>query len=93
MYMGGIRKAIGAMTAVLGGLDTLVLTATAPERNPEVRKMLVENFEYLGIQFDAKENEILAGRQGVISGEDSSVEVRVVHTEEIDEIARIARVF
>jgi acetate kinase len=93
MYMGGIRKAIGAMTAVLGGLDMLVLTATAPERNPEVRKKLTENFAYLGIELDEEKNEILLGRQGVISGDDSSVEVRVVHTDEMGEIARIARVF
>jgi acetate kinase len=93
LYIGSIRKAIGAMTAVLGGVDTLVLTATAPERNPTVRALITEDFAYLGIHIDTAKNETLMGRPGVISTEASAVEVRVVHTQEIAEIAQVAKVF
>lgn len=93
MYIEGIRKAIGAFTAVLGGLDMLILTATAPERNAEVRALLTERFEYLGICIDIQKNETQGNRAGVISTPHSRVEVRVVHTDEMGEMARIAKVF
>jgi acetate kinase len=94
MYIGGIRKAIGSMIAVLEGIDMLVLTATAPERNQQVRKLLVQNLDCFGIILDEEKNERLDARAGgIISNNNSLVIVRVVHTQEMDEIARIARVF
>jgi acetate kinase len=94
MYIGGVRKAIGSMIAVLGGLDTLILTATAPERNQYVRKLLVQDLQCFGIIFNEKKNEMLHERTGgIISDDSSAVIVRVVHTQEMNEIARIARVF
>ena len=92
MYVEGIRKAIGAYTALLGGIDMLILTATAPERNPEVRALLTERFEYLGVHIDGTKNESLGSRAGSISASHSQVEVRVVHTDEMGEMARIAKV-
>lgn len=93
MYMYGIQKQIGASIAALGGLDTLVLTATAAERNPVVRELLCENLEYLGIVLDAYRNEALVGRGGKISSDESRVEVYVMHTDEMQEIADIASGF
>lgn len=93
MYFEGIRKAIGAAAAVLGGIDTLVLTGTAPERNAQVRTLITERFEYLGLAIDEKKNDELGGRPGTFSTPKSAVMVQVVHTEEIAEIARIAKVF
>lgn len=93
MYFEGIRKAIGAMSAVLGGLDMLVLTGTASERNPYVRSMITERFEYLGLVLSEKENETLVGSCEVITTPKSAVKVLVVHTEETSEIASIATIF
>lgn len=93
MYFDGIRKAIGASSAVLGGIDTLVLTGTAPERNAMVRSLITERFEYLGLCINEKINEELGGRSGIFSTPKSAVTVQVVHTEEIAEIARISQVF
>ncbi len=93
MYMEGIRKAIGAASAVLGGIDTLVLTGTAPERNALVRSLITERFAYLGLVLDEKLNDAVSGRPGVISTPKSPATIQVVHTEEIAEIARIASVF
>ncbi len=93
MYFEGIRKAIGAMSAVLGGLDMLVLTGTASERNQYVRSMITERFEYLGLELSEKENEILVGGCDVITTPKSAVKVLVVHTEETAEIASVATIF
>lgn len=92
MYFEGIRKAIGASSAVLGGIDTLVLTGTAPERNATVRSLIAERFGYLGLTIDEKINDDLGGRPGVFSTPKSAVTAQVVHTEEIAEIAHIAKV-
>lgn len=93
MYINGIRKAIGGMTAVLGGLDMLVFTGTAPERNPLVRQLLTKNLEYMGVEIDTNENEHLGARAGVFSKETSRVTVAIVHTAELNEIAQVTRVF
>ncbi len=93
MYFEGIRKAIGASSAVLGGIDMLVLTGTAPERNALVRTLIAERFEFLGLSIDEKINDALGSRPGIFSTPKSAVSVQVLHTEEIAEIARIATVF
>ncbi len=92
MYFEGIRKAIGAYTAVLGGLDMLVLTGTAPERNAQVRALITERFAYLGIQISERANDELTSKGGVLSAPKSPVVVRVAHTEEIAEIAAVTAV-
>lgn len=93
MYMYRIQKSIGAYVAVLGGIDALVLTATAAERNPTVRTLICEGLEGLGIVLDQYLNESLLGRSGVLSGEGSPVSVLVVNTNEMHEIARITNGF
>ena len=92
LYVRGIRKAIGAMAAVLGGIDALVLTATAPERNPTVRALICSELEHLGLILDGRTNESLGGRPGIVSAPES-IPIHVVHTREMEEIARIAGVF
>jgi acetate kinase len=93
MYIECVRKAIGGMAAVLGGVDMIILTGTAPERNPLVRKMFTESFEYLGAHIDVHENELLGARPGIFSTQASPVTVGVYHTAELSEIAEVTRVF
>lgn len=93
MYFEGIRKAIGSMSAVLGGIDTLVLTGTASERNPLVRTLITDRFAYLGIEISERVNDGLHSNNGIISTPQSPVTVYVVHTEEVREIASIASIF
>ncbi len=90
MYVYRIQKQIGAMMAVLGGLDTLVFTATAPERNPLVRKLVCQNLEGLGIVLDEEVNEELTAQNGAISKEDSDVVVYVQQTNEMEMLASVA---
>ena len=79
------KKWIGALTATLGGLDTLVFTAGIGEHSPVIRARICDGLEFLGVALDTARNE--AG-EPVISGERGRVTVRIIHTDEESEIAR-----
>ncbi len=49
MFCGSVRKAIGALTAVLGGVDTLVFTGGIGEHAPEVRARICAGLSHLGL--------------------------------------------
>ena len=49
-------KEIGALTAVLGGIDGLVFTAGIGENSPEVRRRICVSSAWLGIELDADAN-------------------------------------
>ena len=68
-----IRKAIGAQLLVLGGVDTIVFTATAGERSPVLRALIMENLEDIGILIDEDKNEACVSRDGVISDFNSKI--------------------
>jgi acetate kinase len=88
MFCYQARKFIGAFTAVLGGLDTLVFTGGIGERAAPVRAEICSGLEYLGTTLDVAENERHAG---VISLPVSRCAVRVVETDEDLMIARHTR--
>ena len=79
------KKWIGALTAALGGLDTLIFTAGIGEHSPVIRTRICEGLEFLGVALDDKRNE---ASESVISKAGGSVTVRVMHTDEESEIAR-----
>ncbi len=74
-----VKKWIGAFAAALGGLDTLVFAGGIGENAPVVRARICAGLEFLGIEFDAKQN---LANAAVISAETSRVAVRVMHTDE-----------
>ena len=49
-------KEIGALAAVLGGLDALVFTAGIGENSPEIRRRICEASAWLGVDLDADAN-------------------------------------
>ena len=49
-------KEIGALAAVLGGVDGLVFTAGIGENSPEIRKRICEASSWLGVQLDPEAN-------------------------------------
>jgi len=79
------KKALGALVAVLGGLDTLVFTGGIGEHAAPVRARITAGLDYLGLHVDAQRN---AAHDGVISTDDSAVTVRVMPTDEDLMIAR-----
>lgn len=86
-----LKKYIGAYSAAMGGLDTVVFTAGVGENSPLVRSKTCSNMEYLGIKIDEDANKAVAGGEVDISTEDSRVRVLVVPTNEELVIARDAK--
>jgi acetate kinase len=88
MFCYSIRKNVGALAAVLGGLDTLVFTGGIGERSSPVRWEICERLGHLGVVLDAKSN---AAHRDTISSAASPCTVRVVVTDEDLMIARHAQ--
>jgi acetate kinase len=79
------KKFLGALAAVLGGLDTLIFTGGIGENAPSIRRRICENMEFLGIHLDPGRNDANAP---TISGGGNGVTVRVMKTNEELMIAR-----
>jgi acetate kinase len=79
------RKHVGALAAVLGGLDTLVFTGGIGEKAAVVRAEICRGLDHLGIGLDDEKN---AAHADIISGPDGECVVRVVRTDEDLVIAR-----
>jgi len=78
-------KEIGALAAVLGGIDGLVFTAGIGENSPEIRRRICTSSAWLGIEFDNEANTSGGPR---ISKPASSVSAWVIPTNEELMIAR-----
>ena len=87
MFCYRIKKYIGAYTAIMNGLDVLVFTAGIGENEPEIRLMICDNMDYLGIKIDPQKNNFKA-QEREISTSDSRVKVWVIPTNEELVIAR-----
>ena len=78
-------KEIGALAAVLGGIDALVFTAGIGENSPEIRSRICDASAWLGIELDTNAN---STRQPRISRPGSRVSAWVIPTNEELVIAR-----
>jgi acetate kinase len=78
-------KEIGALAAVLGGIDALVFTAGIGENSPEIRRRICEASSWLGVNLDSEAN---ASGKSRISTAQSKVSAWVVPTNEELMIAR-----
>ncbi|WP_415658344.1 acetate/propionate family kinase [Roseateles sp.] len=79
LYVRRIVREIGALTAVLGGLDLLVFTAGVGEHSAFVRERVCADLAWLGVRLDATANQADAA---VISSDESTVRVGVEPTNE-----------
>ncbi len=79
------KKWVGAFTAALGGLDTLVFSGGIGENAPIVRSRICDGLGFLGIEIEEKQN---AANAAVISTGSSRATVRVIHTDEEMMIAK-----
>ena len=83
LYVRRIVREIGALTAVLGGLDLLVFTAGIGEHNAVIRERVCTGLEYLGLRLDRAANAAaVAADAPLLSTPDSSVLVTVERTNE-----------
>ena len=87
IYVHRLRSGIGAMIAVLGGVDALVFTAGVGENSPEVRAAVCENFAFLDLRLDQGKNAQSPVDED-ISAPDATVRILVIHAQEDWMIAR-----
>ena len=80
-----VKKAIGALSAVLGGLDTIVFSGGMGENAPKIRQRVLDTLGYLGVELDDERNRSGDER---ISGDHSRVGVHVLRTDENQMIVR-----
>lgn len=80
-----VRKWIGAMAGVLGGLDSLVFSGGIGENSPEVRARICDGLGFLGVRIAADRN---AANESVISAGHLPTTVLVIRTDEEAMIAR-----
>ncbi|MEF8716113.1 MAG: acetate/propionate family kinase [Accumulibacter sp.] len=83
-----ISRELGALAAVLGGLDALVFTAGIGENSARIRQLVCEKARWLGIEIDEAANELAGPR---ISSAGSGTSAWVVPTNEELMIARHTR--
>ena len=85
LFCHSVRKAIGALTATIGGLQTLVFSGGIGENAAPIREEIARGLEHLGIELDDSRN---AANAAVISADASVCTVRVIRTDEESIIAR-----
>jgi acetate kinase len=78
-------KEIGALAAVLGGIDALVYTAVIGENSPDIRRRISEASAWLGVALDDAAN---VGNGPRLSTPQSKVSVWAIPTNEELMIAR-----
>jgi acetate kinase len=82
-----IKKYIGAYTASMNGLDTLIFTAGIGENSSLLRQMVCEEMNYFGISISKVKNHRKDNGLREIQSEDSKVKILIIPTNEEQEIA------
>lgn len=84
-----IEKFIGGYYVALGGCDVIVFTAGLGENQAHHREVICNNLACLGVKIDSKlNNDMVGGKEGLISTDDSKIDVYVIPTNEELVIAR-----
>ena len=78
-----IRRELGALAAVLGGLDALVFTGGIGEHSAHIRREVCKGMEWLGIAIDEEKN-----AENALDLATGATRVMVVKTDEERVIAR-----
>ena len=87
MFVHRLRREIGGMIAVLGGLDVLVFTAGIGENSADVRAAACEALQFAGIELDAAKNAKSPADADIATAQ-SRVRVLIIKAQEDWAIAR-----
>jgi acetate kinase len=77
-----VSKYIGAYLGVLGGADAVVFGGGIGENSPIIRSRILTNMAWCGLRLDPALNEATVGSEGLISAQDSAIEICVVSVDE-----------
>ena len=78
-FVSRIRRELGAMAAILSGLDAVVFCGGIGENAWRIRDRVCRGFEWLGIELDEMRNQT---GEMIISSDRSRVRVFIIHTNE-----------
>jgi acetate kinase len=81
IYVHRLQAGIGAMIAVLGGIDALVFTAGVGENSAEVRSATCSKLEFLGVKLDATANAQVSSDEDLATS-DSTARILVIRAQE-----------
>ncbi|MDR0522693.1 MAG: acetate/propionate family kinase [Planctomycetaceae bacterium] len=89
VFVGDIRRYLGAYLVELGGADMLVFTAGIGENNPWLRRAVCADLSAFGIVLDDQKNAAaIAGRETAIHAAESRTQIWVIPTNEEIIVAR-----
>lgn len=91
VFVGDIRKYLGAYLVELGGVDALVFTGGIGEYQQQLRARVCANLENLGIVLDSEKNEQIFANESPIHCEKSRSQIWVIPTNEELIVARQTR--
>ena len=83
-----IKKYVGSFAAALGGVDAIAFTGGIGENSALMRRLVMQDTEWLGADFDEEENSVRRPGIRVLSKKGSKVSVLVIPTNEELSIAR-----
>ena len=81
MFAYQAKKFIGSYTAVMNGLDAIVLTGGIGENSITMRQMICKDLDCFGIKIDEQKNQV-RGKKADISSKDAKVKTLVIPTNE-----------
>jgi acetate kinase len=83
------RKYIGSYLAAMGGADAIVFTGGIGENAPEVRALICDGLQWMGLELDSERNsKCTGGCEGLISTDASRLAAYTIPTDEELLIAR-----
>lgn len=84
-----VKKYIGAYAAIMNGVDAIAFSAGTGENRNDIRKLVMTDMDYLGIDFDFEANDKAPrGELFKLSKDGSKVAVYILPTDEEMSIAR-----
>jgi acetate kinase len=87
IYAHRLTREIGAMLAVLGGVDAIVFTAGIGENCAPLRELVCAQLAFLGLKLDPAKN-VQPDLDQNVAAANSAVQVLVIRADEDSEIAR-----
>lgn len=84
MFVGDVKKSIGALATTLGGIDSLIFSGGIGEQSVVIRERICKGLEFIGIRLNDAAN---AENTFLISSSQSAVGVHVITADESRSIA------
>lgn len=82
MYAYRVKKYIGSYAAAMGGADLVVMTGGIGENDCDTRARILQNLDFMGIDFDPDRNEGVRGKEALLTRPGSKVVAMIMPTNE-----------